>query len=376
MVSVGGIVNNTEYIGLVDRLNAVFGNGSGQTGYGQVSASARDYKGSVTTGVNIDNDAWNSLRTDINKAWNHQNGGNSGISSIAAGAIIGADATGLSVTRISGDTFSINNPDNDEGVNDFDAKVSSIESNTTAIAVGQFTLTTGRQFVSSARTTAWGSPNNTDLMVYSELEVEFQGGYDVTDSNGTVVTASAADHRRHFFNAGGEIRLSASLSGSTEKDTDWGTMLGNMDQVIFGKNATTLSSTGTGRARDGSTNVDNAGGIESALGNFQATSGYQLIFQKNGSQTEYAENLVAIYVKRNNAGTMLTFLFEFYDNDSGDQRPRDDGAGDPPGPGIDESVLASGGNMSCGIDLKRPSATSHVSVPEPASAVRTELRLT
>jgi len=368
VVAVGGIVNNTEYVGLVDRLNAVFGNGSGQTGYGQVSESARDYKGSVTTGVNIDSDAWNSLRTDINKAWNHQNGGNSGISSIAAGAIIGADATGTSVTRISGDTFSINNPDNDEGINDFNAKVASIESNSSAISTGQFTLTTGRQFVSSARTTAWGSPNNLNVMVYSELEVEFEGGYDVTNSNGTVVTASAADHRRHFFNAGGEIRLSASLSGSTAKDSDWGTMLGNMDQVIFGKNATTLSGSGSGRARDGNTNVDNAGGIESALGNFQATTGYQLIFQKNGSQTEYAENLVAIYVKRNNAGTMLTFLFEFYDNDSGDQVGI--------GPGIDEPVLASGGNMQCGIDLKRPSSASHVSVQAPASAVRTELRLT
>lgn len=368
MVSVGGIVNKAEYVGLVDRLNAVLGNGSGQTGYGQVSESARDYKASVVTGSNIDNNAWNSLRTDINKAWNHQNGQNSGISTIADGAIIGADATGTSVTRISGNTFSINSPDNDEGVNDFDSKISSIETNASSIATGQFTLTTGRQFVSSARTTAWGAPNNTNLMIYSELTVEFNGGYDVTNSAGNVVQASGIDHRRHFFNAGGEIRLSASLSGSTEKDTDWGTMLGNMDQVIFGKNATTLSGSGSGRARDGSTNVDNAGGIESALGNYQVTTGYQLIFQKNGSQTEYAENLVAIYVKRNNAGTILTFLFEFYDNDSGDQTGS--------GPGIDESVLSSGGNMSCGLDLKRPSSASHVAVPTPLSAVQTELRLT
>lgn len=381
-VSVGGIVDNTDYIGLVDRLNSVLGNGSGQTGYGQVCSSAEDYKdrtdvtNPVKTAADITSTAWNALRTDINRSWNHQQGGNSGISPIASTAIIGADATGLSVTRISGDTFSINSPDNDEGFNDFDSRVASIESNSNLIASGQFELTTGQQFVNSSRTTAWGAPNNTDLMIFSELTVEFEGGYDTTDSTGEVVTASAADHRRHFFNAGGEIRLSASLSGSTEKDTDWGTMLGNMDQVIFGKNATTLSDSGSGRARDGNTNVDGAGGIESALGNFQVTTGYQLIFQKNGSQTEYAENLVAIYVKRNNAGTILTFLFEFYDNDSGDQRPRDEGAGDPPGPGIDESVLASGGSMSCGIDLKRPNVAAHVNIPAPAAAVQTELRLT
>ena len=366
-VSVGGVIDNTDYVGLVNRLNSILGNGSGQTGYGQIVSSAQNYKDIDQTDT-ISRLEWNSLLTDINRAWNHQQGGNSGISTIASGAIIGANATGLSVTRISGDTFSINNPDNDEGFNDFDSRIGSIESNANVISSGQFELTTGQQFVNSSRTTAWGAPNNTDLMIYSELTVEFEGGYNTTDTNGSVVTASGLDHRRHFFNAGGEIRLSASLSGSTEKDSDWGTMLGNMDQVIFGKNATTLSDSGSGRARDGSTNVDGAGGIESALGNYQATTGYQLIFQKNGSQTEYAENLVAIYVKRNNAGNILTFLFEFYDNDSGDQTGI--------GPGIDESVLASGGNMSCGIDLKRPNVAAHVNVPAPASAVQTELRLT
>ena len=204
-------------------------------------------------------------------------------------------------------------------------------------------------------------------MVYSEFTVEFEGGYTTTNSSGTSMTASATDHRRHFFNAGGEIRLSAGLTGSTAKDSDWGTLLGNMGQVIFGKNATT-NGTGTGRARDGSTNVDNVGGIESALGNYQATTGYQLIFQKNGSQAEYAENLVAIYVKRNNTATTLTFLFEFYDNDSGDQTGI--------GPGVDENVLSGGGSHFCGLDFKRPNAANGVDIPAPAVAVQTELRLT
>lgn len=365
MVATGGIINKSEFVALSDRLVAVLGNGSGQTGYGQYVPSAFSALRNAGTPI-IEPLHWNQLRFDINKAYNHQTGGNSGITTIDDGAIIGADASGTSVTRISGDTFSINGTNTLEGINDFDSKISDIESSANSIAAGQFDLTTGRQAVNSSRTTPWGV-NNINIMVYSEFTVEFEGGYTTTNSSGTSMTASASDHRRHFFNAGGEIRLSAALTGTTAKDTDWGTMLGNMGQVIFGKNATT-NGTGTGRARDGSTNVDNAGGIESALGNYQATTGYQLIFQKNGSQAEYAENLVAIYVKRNNAGTILTFLFEFYDNDSGDQTGS--------GPGVDENVLASGGTHTCGLDFKRPNASNGVDIPAPAVAVQTELRLT
>tara|TARA_R110000868_G_scaffold65864_5_gene196748 strand:+ start:4666 stop:5763 length:1098 start_codon:yes stop_codon:yes gene_type:complete len=365
VVATGGIINNQEYIGLVERLTDILGNGSGQTGYGQRVLCSENY-GAIGN-LLVQNDHWNALRTDINKAYNHQTGGASGITSIDNGAIIGADASGTSVTRISGtDTFTINGTNTLEGVNDFDTKITQIESSANSIAAGQFDLTTGRQAVNSSRTTPWGV-NNINIMVYSEFTVEFEGGYTTTNSSGTSMTASATDHRRHFFNAGGEIRLSAGLTGSTAKDSDWGTLLGNMGQVIFGKNATT-NGTGTGRARDGSTNVDNVGGIESALGNYQATTGYQLIFQKNGSQAEYAENLVAIYVKRNNTATTLTFLFEFYDNDSGDQTGS--------GPGVDENVLAGGGTHTCGLDFKRPNAANGVDIPAPAVAVQTELRLT
>lgn len=365
-VSVGDLVDNTDYTDLVDRVNAILGQGSGQLGYGQIVASAENYKGITTTNT-IAPAEWNSLRTDINRCTNHQTGSDSGISTIASTHIIGANATGTSVTRISGDTFSIVNPDNDEGFNDFESAVSGIETGANNIAPGQFNLTTGRAFGNSSRTTSWGV-NTINPMIFTEMAVEFDGGYNTTDSSGNSVQASGADHRRHFFNAGGEIRLSATLSGSTEKDTDWGTMLGNMDQVIFGKNGTYLSPAGSGRARDGSTDVDGAGGIESALGNYQLTTGYQIIFQKNGSQAEYQENYVVIYAKRNSANNRITFLFEFHDIDSGDQT----GIGPP----VDEPVFENGGSMQAGIDLKRPNQAADVNIPEPLFEVVTELRLT
>lgn len=362
-VSVGGVVNHTDYTGLVSSVASVLGNGSGQNGYGQRVFSAESW-GDTTTGRDITNTEWNVLRTDINKCSRHQRDVSVVPDEINDLDIIGANASGPSVTRITGDTFSIDSPNSNKGVNDWVSGVSDIQSNANLIAAGQFTLTTSRAFLNSTRTTSWGGANQGQT-VYAELAVQFTGGYTTTNTDGTTSVASGLDHRRHFFNAGGDIRISMFLNGSTAKDTDWGSMLGNAGYVVFGKNATTV--TGTGRARDGSTDVDGSGGIDSALGNFQLTTGYQLIFKKNGSQAQYAENYVEIYAKRDAAQNTITFLVQFTDADIGDQSGI--------GPGIDEPVLQLGGTMGCGIDLKRPTG-SNVSVPEPAGNVVVELRLT
>jgi hypothetical protein len=232
------------------------------------------------------------------------------------------------------------------------------------VAAGQFTLSTTRAFSNSSRTTSWGGAGQGQT-IYAELAVEFTGGYTTTNTDGTTSVATGEDHRRHFFNAGGDIRLSAFLNGSTAKDTDWGTMLGNIGYVVFGKTTTTV--TGTGRARDGSTDVDGAGGNDNPIGNYQLTTGNQLIFKKNGSQTEYAENYIEIYARRNAANNTIIFLIQFTDADIGDKTGI--------GPAVDEPVLQSGGSMGCGIDLKRPTG-AFVSIPEPSSNVIVELRLT
>ena len=362
-VSVGGIVNHTDYTGLVTSVASILGNGSGQNGYGQRVFSAENWI-DTTTGRDISILEWNTLRTDVNKCSRHQQDLDVLPDALVSEGIIGADASGPSVTRISGDSFSIDSPNTNRGVNDWVSGVSNIQTNANLIASGQFTLTTTRAFINSTRTTSWGGAGQGQT-IYAEVAVQFPGGYTTTNSDGTTSVASGLDHRRHFFNAGGDIRLSMFLNGSTAKDTDWGNMLGNAGYVVFGKSATTV--TGTGRARDGSTDVDGTGGIDNALGNYQLTTGYQLIFKKNGSATQYAENYVEIYAKRNAVQDTITFLIQFTDLDSGDKTGI--------GPAVDEPVLQIGGNMGCGIDLKRPTG-SYVSIPEPASNVVTELRLT
>jgi hypothetical protein len=369
-VSVGGLVDSTDFTDLLIATNAVLGNGAGQTGYGQVCPSIENYA-TINTTNNISRNEWNSLRTDINKCSRHQSDNNAISTDAVSGTIIGADASGPSVTRISGDTFSIDTPNTARGVNDWVSAVSTITTNANLISAAHYSLTDTKSFLNTTRSTSWGGAGQLQ-QIYTEFSVIFSGGYATTNTSGTSATATANDHFRHFFNSGGEIRISGSHSGSTSKATDWGLMLGNMGFVVFGKNATTV--TGTGRARDGSTNVDQVGGIESALGAFQLTTGYQLIFQRNGggADTNYAENYISIYAKRDVGTTTVTFLVELVDADAGDQRPREPGAGDPAGPGVDEPVT---GTTIIGVDLKRATGV-YVSVPEPSPTVVTELRLT
>jgi hypothetical protein len=247
------------------------------------------------------------------------------------------------------------------GVNDYFTATSNIETNASLSHPTQVTLTTTRAFALSSRTASWGGAGQIQT-VDCTFEIFFDGGYDVTNAAGNTVVASGADHRRHFFNTGGEIRISGINSSATNlKGSDWALMLSNMGQVILGKNATTK--TGTGRARDGSTDVDLNGSIDSALGNYQLTTSYQLIFQRNGGgvDTNYTENAVSIFARRNIAGNSITILVQLTDNDVGDK------TGD--GPAVDEPVV---GNLSIGLDLRRSSGT-FVSVQEPTVAVIDEL---
>jgi hypothetical protein len=141
--------------------------------------------------------------------------------------------------------------------------------------------------------------------------------------------------------------------------------------VVLGKNATTV--TGTGRAADGSTDVDLDGIIEGKIGNYQLTTSYQLIFQRNGGgqSSNYAENTINIYARRNNLGDTIIFLIQLNDNDVGDVAPNKDlkVPPSPPGPAVDEVV---DGTLRIGLDYIR-AAGGFVAVPAPTAGVADEL---
>ena len=311
-VSTGDTITAAQYNGLQSRVNTIMGTGSSTNGYGQSLTS-----GQVSVGQQITATHFDSLRTDINKANNHQSGSNAAIGDIAVGQVIGADASGTSVSALT-----VTN----EGFNDYETAVGVIETNKFLIDGGNSSVEAA---TSSTRSTAWGG-----------------GGGGVVNHVFTVTFASA-NARRYFFNSGGEIRFSASLSGSSgSKYNDWRTMLINMGTIKFGYTATTATGTGT----------------TTSIGNYDLTGTYQTIFRKNGTGV-YAENEYEIQA-RADSSTILRFNVRFEDNDLGDQQPVGPQGIDPnpAGPAIDENVT---GTLVSTIQQLRATG-SNVSVASPS----------
>lgn len=299
-VSSGNTIQAADYNALQSRISTILGTGSGTDGYGQSLASSQISVGNDVTAAQMDN-----IRTDINKAHAHQTGSNTTLGDIAVGDIIGADASGLDIDNLT---------ENDKGFNDFLDAMTVVETNRFVIDATQASVEAA---ITSTRTTAWNG------VITHEFTVSF----------------ADANSRRHFFNAGGEIRFSANLSsGSGAKDTDWATMLSNMGTIKFNYLETTATGTGT----------------PEAIGNYDLTSTYQKIFQKDGSGV-YAENDYNISAKEDST-SVIRFKVEFRDDDAGDQT----GSGPP----VDENV---GGNLTSTVQQFRPTG-SNVSVASPSYA--------
>lgn len=166
--------------------------------------------------------------------------------------------------------------------------------------------------------------------IQHEFEVTFPGGYTTTSNAGSLVTATGADHRRHFFNAGGEIRITPTITGGTgSKYNDWRTMITNLGTVKF--NSTTATPTGSGTSFN--------------IGNFNLTDTYQTIFEKYGSGV-YSENFIRIQARGAQNSNIVRFLVIFNDADTG---------------GFDETVT---GTITNTVSQLRPTG-SYVSLPTP-----------
>ena len=281
-VSTGDNITAAQFNSLQSRVENVMGTGSGDSGYGQTLSSAQVAVTDTVQATDMIN-----IKTDIDKANNHQIGSNSSISAIAVGKVIGADATGDTTSTLT---------DTTGGFNDYETAVGVIETNKLSIDSGNSSVESA---ISSQRTTNWN-------------------GIITHDFN---ITFSDANQRRYFFNAGGEIRFSASRAGgsSYSKNTDWTNMLSNMGTIKFGRTDTTCTGTGT----------------TTTIGNSDLTSTYQTIFTKDGSGN-YAENqyeVQARYSTVDGQDKVLQFTVRFEDNDAGDQQ-----GGYLPGAAVDEDV--------------------------------------
>ena len=116
------------------------------------------------------------------------------------------------------------------------------------------------------------------------------------------ITFTTELERRHFFNTGGEIRVSASVdyTGSQAKTVDWQTILNAMGSTSFKAEQT----------------VNNAAvGTGSSIGNYDLTSSYQLIYSRTGGSV-YARNRYNVYAREYATGdstSAIQFKIDFID---------------------------------------------------------------
>ena len=315
-VSVGQQISASQYNDLQSRVANILGTGaysasniSANSGYGQSLSS-----GQVSSGTTILASHMDALRTDINKCNNHQIGADGNIGNIQVGQIIAADTS-------SGDT--------NEGYNDYDAAITVITSN--KFSINGNNATSGTFATNSVRTTPWNG----------------------TIKHEVTVTFTNFEHRRYFFNAGGEIRFSATLTGASgAKGADWAGLLTNAGTIKFRYDTTVATGTGNTNTK----------------GNYNLTTTPEYIFSKNGSAAVYAENVYIISASHDSAtGNKLYFKIWFIDNDAGDRPPN------PPvppyGPLVDENI---DGTLTSYIQYYQPTG-SNVEVALPSVSNTTTL---
>lgn len=305
-MAIGDQITAQRYNDIQTRVANVLGNGSSDRGYGQTPVSSQ-----VTQNVDtVEAADMNNLYTDMRAILQHQtNADPTTISQIVAEVDLITDDDTNDTTKgyLDYETLSIQLDTN---------RFNLASTNQSSVAN---ILTTANAPINATRTTAW---------------------------NGTIVhkftcNFNSADHYRHFFNSGGQIRVFADITGGSGKQDDWDTMLFNAGDIIFDYEKT-VSSKSSGTAY--------------AIGAYDLTVGaaYSLIYRKQGSGV-YAENDYLVFVKRN-SNTQLQFLIEFQDDDLGDKT----GAG----AAVDENVQPT---LATTITARRASG-SFVSVAAPTGA--------
>jgi hypothetical protein len=263
---VGQIIQNTDYNSIRSTLDTVMG--QNPNGYGQVLSSANTTVGSVITATQ-----WLNLRTDLVKARQHQIGSAVGTGSSTDGRNLLVPSSGTSITEALRAQFA-----NMASV--VVANKTSVDSDNVG---GQLSLET---LITGTRSSAWNSTLTHNVTI-----------------TGATSGDGAASNLRYFFNAGGSLRISASITTGTSKNNAWNTMFTQMGTFIMDATQTTYT---------GSSATSYSVGFE------DLTTSNQLIGEKLAPAGAYAENRYYIYARKSADNTQIIFQVEYRDNDAGD----------------------------------------------------------
>jgi hypothetical protein len=294
MAGLGTLIRASEYNSIQAKVSINLGSGTGDQGYGQSLSSSQ-----VAVGDKILVSQWSNLRSDMLKARQHQTGvDESGNLTLPLNTMVVTEAMRAQ----------------------YDAYATAIDTNRFTIAGNQASLETLKQ---DTRTAQWNG----------------------TLTNSITVTFSSVDQARYFFNAGGNLQLSAGLTGGSggSKYNTWSTMFSQSGVITLNYNST-------------SSNGASPGTIYS-YGYYNLTTTDQTIYYKPAPSGVYAENDWYITARLASGGTQIIFTLRFEDNDAGDQQ-----GGYLPGPAVDENV---DGTFTNTLQALRPSG-SNVSIAAPS----------
>lgn len=292
-VSTGTIITETHYTTLRSGINTVMGtpagSGDSSTGYNQTISAP-----SVSVGDKVLAADWNNLRGDIRKASAHQTN--------SAVALTTVDTD----TEI---TAAIHN--------EYETALATVTSNRFTMANAQSTQTTAR---SKQQGSGWNGIKRHDV---------------------TLTWASANDFKS-FWNAGGSVKITSSMSysGTEAKTLDWKSLINDAKHVSV--NYTSAYADGGG----------NQGTITDTGMYDLNTNGTEVQIFQDGGTNPYSENDYQIFIRYITNGIRIRVVFR--DDDAGDQTGT--------GPAVDENVK---GTITSAIYYRRATGTN-VEVPAPS----------
>lgn len=146
------------------------------------------------------------------------------------------------------------------------------------------------------------------------------------------ITFGSADEKKYFFNAGGHIRMSFSLTGGSDaKSLEWADLLTKTGTIVLactGSNPSSITIAGvtyTGTTKIGGSGTPDT--LATTIGNNQVTGVDQTIFKQFADSSPYLANYIQINVKTTSS-TNITFTVSLIDAAAEDTSLDGTGTGD------------------------------------------------
>jgi hypothetical protein len=271
----GGLIQAADYNGFVNdsanNINAVWGTGSGDKGWGQTAIS------NVASGATVTATQWATLVANLSTSGSQTNSTLTSRTQPVAGNIIAV----LANVATDINTITLN-------------RGNAVGSGT---EYGIFTGTT-------SKTTPTGSG---------------QAAWTITFTH--TVTFASANAARFFWNAGGIVRLKYGKSSiGTDHDPDWNTLAGFCGSINITGRVNGASQTIAGTSYTGTTRIGGTGGTQTTLatttGWYNLTTSPTTIFQLNNTTAPYTPEFIRTTATATSA-TVLTLVTTWVDDGTG-----------------------------------------------------------